>query len=198
MQAVLNFDWAVFRFVQEHLWGPFLDFLMPLITRLGDAGAIWIITAIVLLFFKKYRKYGFMMIAGLLFSLIITDNIIKPVIQRPRPFDLELWKDIFVYPDYVKRPHGYSFPSGHTSSSLAAATVLIFSKKKPVYIPAMILALLIAFSRIYVHVHYCTDVLAGLLAGIIYALLAFLLVEKLIPFIAAKVKGRKNKGKQTA
>ncbi|HZK39111.1 MAG TPA: phosphatase PAP2 family protein [Clostridia bacterium] len=193
MQHILDFDWAIFQFVEKYLWSPFLDVLMPFITRLGDGGIIWILLAVVLLFFKKYRKFGFMMITGLLLSLLINDNILKPLISRPRPFELEAWKGIFHYPELIPRPDSLSFPSGHTSSSFAAAVVLIFTGKKGVYIPPLILAFLIAFSRIYVHVHYCTDVLAGMVVGIIYGLLAFLLVAKLAPFIQEKIKSKRIK-----
>lgn len=193
MQHILDFDWAVFQFVEKYLWGPFLDVLMPFITRLGDGGIIWIVLALVLLFFKKYRKFGLMMITGLLISLLINDNILKPFISRTRPFELEAWKGMFNYPQLIERPHSLSFPSGHTSSSFAAAVVLIFTGKKRIYIPPLILAFLIAFSRIYVHVHYCTDVLAGMVVGTLYGLLAFLIVAKLAPFIQEKIKAKRQK-----
>lgn len=193
MQHILDFDWAVFQFVEKYLWGPFLDVLMPFITHLGDAGIIWIVLAVILLFFKKYRKFGFMMITGLLLSLLINDNILKPLISRPRPFDLDVWKGMFIYPELITRPDSLSFPSGHTSSSFAAAVVLIFTGRKRVYIPPLILAFFIALSRIYVHVHYCTDVLAGMVVGTLYGLLAFLLVAKLAPFIQEKIKAKRLK-----
>ncbi|NLX93199.1 MAG: phosphatase PAP2 family protein [Clostridiales bacterium] len=196
MQHVLDFDWAVFQFVEKYLWGPFLDILMPFITRLGDGGIIWIVLAVLLLFFKKYRKFGIMMVAALLLSLLINDNILKPLINRPRPFNPEAWKTLeraFIYPELVPRPHGLSFPSGHTSSSFAAAVVLIFTGKKRIYIPPLILAFLIAFSRIYVHVHYCTDVLAGMVVGTLYGLLAYLLIAKLLPLIQEKIRVKREK-----
>lgn len=195
MQSVLDFDLAVFLFVEKYLWRPILDLVMPLITHLGDAGLVWIVLAVVLLFFKKYRKFGIMMAIGLLLSLIINDNILKPLIGRPRPFNLESWQGIFIYPELIARPHDFSFPSGHTSSSFAAAVVLIFTKKKQIYITALILAFLIAFSRIYVHVHYCTDVLAGIAAGTVFALLSLAIIDKAAPFIGKRIKAvRKNAG----
>lgn len=193
MQHILDFDWAVFQFVEKYLWCPFLDVLMPLITHSGDMGLVWIVLAVILLFFKKYRKFGVMMITGLLISLLINDNILKPLISRPRPFDLEAWKGMFNYPELIPHPDSLSFPSGHTSSSFAAAVVLIFTGKKRIYIPPLILAFLIAFSRIYVHVHYCTDVLAGMVVGALYALLAFLIVAKFVPFIQEKIKAKNKK-----
>lgn len=186
MQMILNFDWSVFQFIEKHLWCPALDFIMTFITRLGNGGIIWIVSAIALLFLKKYRKFGIMMIIGLLLSLIINDNILKSIIARPRPFNLEAWKGLFTYPNLIKRPGSYSFPSGHASSSFAAAVVLLFTRKKWLSIPALVLAFLIAFSRVYVHVHYATDVLAGIVAGTLYALLAVVIVNKLEPWFREK------------
>lgn len=193
MQHILDFDWAVFQFAEKYLWSPFLDVLMPFITKLGDGGVIWIVLAVLLLFFKKYRKFGMMMVTALLLTLLINDNILKPLIGRARPFDLEAWKGLFVYPELVPRPHGLSFPSGHTSSSFAAAVVLIFTGKKRMYIPPLILAFLIAFSRIYVQVHYCTDVLAGMVVGTLYGLLAYLLIAKFLPLIQEKIRAKREK-----
>ncbi len=193
MHAILNFDWSVFQFVEIYLWSPMLNIIMPFITRLGDAGLIWIVIAVILLFFKKYRKFGIMMVIGLLLSLIINDNILKPLIGRPRPFNYNDWPITFDYPDLITRPHDFSFPSGHTSSSFAAAVVLIFTRKKQFYIPALVLAFLIAFSRIYVHVHYTTDVLAGMIGGTLFALLAVFIANKLGNVIKEKTKNVKRR-----
>lgn len=195
MEAILEFDIAFFRFVEEHLWSPALDAVMVAVTTLGDGGLIWIALGAVLLFFKNYRRFGIMIFVALLFSLIINDNILKPLIARPRPFDLESWKTIFVYPELIERPSSLSFPSGHSSSSLAAAVVLLFSKNKKLGIPVLVFALLMAFSRIYVHVHYATDVFAGIVAGTVYALLAVLLVSRLEPLIKAKIATAREKKK---
>ena len=188
MNVLTSFDWSVFRFVEKYIWCPALDIIMPFITHLGDAGIIWIVFAVFLMCFKKYRKFGIMMAAGLLLSLIINDSILKPLIARPRPFNFEGWPGIFKWPALIAKPSDYSFPSGHTSSSFAAAAVLIFTKKKRIYIPSLVLAFLIAFSRIYVHVHYSTDVLAGIIGGTLYALLAVLIVNRIDSMIKNKKK----------
>ncbi len=191
MQAILDFDYAVFRWVEAYLWCPALDTMMAWITRSGDGGAVWIALAALLLFSKKTRKYGIIAMLGLLFSLILNDNILKPLFARPRPFDLDAWKGLFVYPGLIEKPHGFSFPSGHTSSSFAAAVALVFSGKKRLYVPALVLAALVAFSRVYVHVHYCTDVLAGVVSGIVCALLAAALVAGIERFLRRRNKSKK-------
>ncbi len=186
MDAILNFDWAVFQWIENYLWNPILDVFMTAVTYLGEGGIFWIAIGVSLLFSKRHRIVGFAVLAALLVHISINDLILKNIICRPRPFDLEAWKGIFNYPDLVSRPSSFSFPSGHSSSAFACATALTMTKKKSIYIPAFILAALIAFSRIYVHVHYCTDVIAGTLIGIIYGIIAILIVRALAPVVTKK------------
>ena len=89
MDAVYSFDLSVFEFIENYIWNPVLDVIMSVITTLGDGGIIWIALAICLLISKKYRKVGAMMACGLIFSLIFTDSVIKPLVNRPRPFNYE-------------------------------------------------------------------------------------------------------------
>jgi undecaprenyl-diphosphatase len=98
--------------------------------------------------------------------------VFKQIFERPRPFNFDGWPGEFIYPELVERPHSFSFPSGHTSSSLGAATPLLIKAKKKYGIPVFILALLIGFSRVYIHVHYPTDVIFGTLVGIIGGVIA--------------------------
>lgn len=193
MDAILNFDWAIFQWISNNLWSPALDGMMKVITTLGDSGIIWIVFGLALVCFKKYRKVGIMVLAALLFSLIFTDLIIKPLVHRPRPFDLPQWFGQFVYPEIISRPGSLSFPSGHTSSSFAAASVLWFTRRKwQMSLLATVLAILIAFSRVYLYVHYPTDVLAGILAGITYGYMAYLLVAALEPVLTQKLGKQKK------
>lgn len=124
MEAILNFDLSVFRFVENYIWNPVLDVIMTIITYMGEGGVVWIIIALILLFTKKYRKCGVAMALGLIGSLVVVDWIIKPIVERPRPFNLEAWEGIFNYPNLVSKPSSWSFPSGHSSSSLAASVAL--------------------------------------------------------------------------
>lgn len=199
MEAIYNFDFSVFTFFEEHLWNPVLDVIMTVISTLGDGGIIWIAVAVCLLISKKYRKYGIMMAAGLVLSVIFTDGVFKNIFDRPRPYNYAAWGDSFVFPELVEKLTSTSFPSGHTSSSFAAAVPLFYcslSKRfdcpKYIGIPAIILAVLIGVSRIYVHVHYCTDVLGGLAFGVIYGICAVLIIDKLLPIVIKKVSERKK------
>lgn len=191
MDFIVNFDWAVFKFF-EKLWNPVLDVIMSVITYLGDDGIFWIILGVCLLIPKKTRRFGVYVLGGLAVAGFINNICLKELIQRPRPFNFNGWPEAFNYPNIVKKPSSWSFPSGHTSSSFGAAFPLLLRAKKKYGIPAVILALLIGISRIYVHVHYPTDIIGGIIVGIIGGLIATLLIDKVlypkvIPFIQTKI-----------
>ena len=172
LETLLNLDGGFLLFLQESVRNPILDNIMIFITSLGNGGMIWIAATIVLLIPKKTRKAGIMSAVALLGSLIINNNIVKNIVQRPRPFvtftDLQI---------IIPTPSEFSFPSGHTSSSFAAAAVFYRHLPKKLGLPAVILAGLIGFSRFYVGVHYPTDVIAGVLMGILLSYLAEYLVN---------------------
>ncbi len=193
VQSIYNFDWSVFQFFENHIWNSVLDVIMSVITRLGDGGLIWIASAICLLIPKKTRKAGIVVAVGLILSLLFTDVVLKPIFERVRPFNYTKWPEAFKYPDLVPKPHDWSFPSGHTSSSFAAAVPMLIMLKKRIGIPAVVLASLIGFSRIYIHVHYCSDVIGGLIVGIIYGVGAYMIVQYLVPWVVKKVKELKAK-----
>jgi len=173
----LNFDLPILDWIADNLRCGFLDFVMPLITKLGDAGIFWIAVAVLLLFIPKYRKIGLSMGAALLMGLLVCNLTLKPLIARIRPYDLQLERFGKTIQLLIATPHDFSFPSGHTIASFEGATVLLLMNKK-LGIPAMVLAALIAFSRMYLYVHYPTDVLASVVLGIGFAFLAKFLVQK--------------------
>lgn len=179
LDTLLNLDGGFLLFLQESVRNPILDNLMIFITSLGNGGMIWIVATIVLLIPKKTRKAGIMSAVALLGSLIINNNIVKNIVQRPRPFvtftDLQI---------IIATPSEFSFPSGHTSSSFAAAAVFYRHLPKKIGLPSVILAGLIGFSRLYVGVHYPTDVIAGVIMGILLSYLA----EYLVNLFAKKLK----------
>lgn len=157
----MNFDMAILDLIQSNIRTGFMDAIMPFITQLGDAGLIWIILSIGLIIPKKTRKIGFVMIIALILNGIICNIILKPMLARIRPFDVNTAIKLL-----INKPRDFSFPSGHTSASFTAASVLFFRKSK-LFVPSLVLAFLISFSRIYLYVHYPSDVLAGLVLGIL-------------------------------
>lgn len=153
---------------------PLLDKILAFITSLGNAGIIWIVLAIVLLILPKTRKTGIIVAAALLMDLILCNLILKNLVARVRPYDVNTAIAIL-----IKKPLDFSFPSGHTAASFAAMTALFLAKMKKAWIAALILAVLIAFSRLYFYVHYPTDVLGGAVVGILSGIIGYAIVEKL-------------------
>lgn len=174
LEAIQNFDVSVLLSIQEHLRVPFLNGIMPMITRLGDSGFIWILLGVILLFPKKTRRGAVDMLLCLALAFVINDLILKPLIARARPF-----YSIDELTTLINAPASFSFPSGHTNASFAAAFALtrIFGRKGTW---SYVLAVLIAFSRCYVGVHYPTDVLAGMVVGTSSAAAAYWLSRRFI------------------
>ncbi len=174
----VNFDLPILDWIAENLRCGFLDTTMPLITVLGNGGIFWIAVSVVFLLIPKYRKAGLAMGIALLMGLVVCNLTLKPLCARIRPYDFygEAMQLL------VATPHDFSFPSGHTIASFEAATALALHNKK-LGIPALILAGLIAFSRLYLYVHYPTDVIVSIGLGIAFAYFGAWLTKK----ISAKV-----------
>lgn len=183
MNSLNFFEIGILDWIAENCRCEFLDAVLPVITKFADKGIGWIILALVLICFKKTRKAGFMMGAALVFGLVIGNGILKNVIARIRPYDVNPFAVVL-----VPRLTDYSFPSGHTLASFEAAGVLMMTHRKTLGYPALVLAIIIALSRLYIYVHYPTDVLAGIVLGLLFAYLGYLLVN----FIYKKLDERKS------
>jgi undecaprenyl-diphosphatase len=164
MEFIQNIDNAVLEFIRVHMSSGILDSTMPFITRLGSGGLVWIAAALFFLASKKYRTDGLLLIISLLLSVLIGDIILKPLIARIRPFDVNTAVQLL-----IAKPTDFSFPSGHSMSSFAAA-VVIFHTNNKMGIAAFILAALIAFSRLYLYVHYPSDIIGGILIGVLISI----------------------------
>ncbi len=180
------FDLPILYWIQDNLTCAFMDFIMPLITLFGEGGIFWIAIAVVLLIFPKTRKIGLGMGIALLIGVLVCNVTLKNVVGRIRPYD-------FIGMDpaelLISGLGDKSFPSGHTIASFEAATVLLRNNKK-MGIPAMILAVLIAFSRLYLFVHYPTDVITSVVLGTIIAIIADNLAPKVLALIPTKKVGK--------
>ena len=173
-----GFDAAVFAFTHSlaELAGGIFTPLLGFITFLGESGWFFIALGVAFLFFQKTRKIGIAMLIALLFGLVFTNLTLKNIIVRHRPFATDA--QFYEYWQYVGGVHvgEFSFPSGHTTSAMAAGfAFFLFGNKKWSW-SSLVLALLVGFSRIYFVVHYTTDVLAGLIVGSVAGALACLLV----------------------
>lgn len=182
--SFVSAELSVLDFITEHFANPVLDKLMIFLSDICAHGEIWIAVALIMLCFAKTRRSGMGVAFALIFGLVIGNMILKPTVGRIRPYELTGFELI------VPKMHDYSFPSGHTLASFEAAGALLMTDKR-YGIPALVLAFMIAFSRLYLYVHYPSDVFAGIVLGLIFAFIAVKLTDSIItkhPAIVTPVK----------
>ena len=155
-----EYRFFILDWIQSHLRCGLLDIVIPIITSLGNGGAIWILCSITLLIFPKTRRAGASILVALILETLCCNLFLKPFVARARPCDVNTAVNLL-----IARPKDFSFPSGHTGSAFAATAALYFEKSR-LWIPAVVLSTLIAFSRLYLYVHYPSDVFAGMMIGI--------------------------------
>lgn len=159
---------------------PVLNPIMYFFTCLGNAGIFWILLALALLTVlpKRYRKVGLTMAIALILSLIMCNGVMKNFYHRVRPFVTDpTLQETELYGIFATI-HDWSFPSGHTSASFAAAVAMFMWYKKE-GTGALIIAALVSISRLYLTVHYPTDVLASLILGSLYGVIAYFITVAL-------------------
>ncbi|SMC21859.1 undecaprenyl-diphosphatase [Clostridium acidisoli DSM 12555] len=173
LKQINIFDNYVLFIINRKMKNKYLDKVMPVITSLGNLGVVWLAIAVILLFVEKNKSIGEVVILTMIFSTIVGEGIIKHLVKRVRPCNQKNNSTLLIV-----KPISYSFPSGHTLSSFAAAEVLsiYFINYKIIFIT---IALLIALSRIYLYVHYPTDVIAGMLIGILCSKLIFIILQEI-------------------
>ena len=150
---------SLLEWIQTHLRCEILDALMPVVSRICDHGEVWILLAVILVMVRRYRQSGAAVGCALVMELVACNLILKPLVGRLRPFAVDAAVELLIAP-----PADASFPSGHTAASFAA----VFALKASgcwLWKPGLVLAAAIAFSRLYLYVHWPSDVLAGALLG---------------------------------
>lgn len=180
----VSFDLPILDWIQANMANPFLDLIMPWITILGDAGIFWMAVAAILLFTKKHRQTGLGMAFAMMMGLVVCNMILKPWVGRIRPYDFQEELGVTIQL-LIDKQHDFSFPSGHTIASFEACTVMMLGSRK-LGIPATLLAILIAFSRLYLYVHYPTDVIASVILGTIFGIIGYALAKN----ISFSMKGK--------
>ena len=181
----VSFDLPILDWIQANLQSGFLDTIMPIITMLGDGGIFWIVCSVLFTLHPKTRRMGIAMAIAMAMGLLICNMILKPWVGRMRPYDYQIdilgktWNDLLVGGKLlVDTPHDYSFPSGHTIACFEASVAIMLSNKK-LGIPALIIAILVSFSRMYLYVHYPTDVIASVILGTTFAIIGHIVAQKM-------------------
>ena len=168
MNLLTQLDINILNFIQNNLTSPFLDKIMTTVTSLGNMGIIWIIMVIIFLSDEKYKKMAKTMIFCMLINAILINIILKPLVNRTRPFDLVQGIKLL-----VMKPTDPSFPSGHSAISFCSLVVILtMTKSRILKVFATILAILISYSRLYLYVHYPSDVLMGIILGSVISLVS--------------------------
>ncbi len=156
-----EFDWL---YALQEIHNPVLDAVMAFLSDIGNGGILWIALSVILMIPKKSRTTGFQMMLSIVITFVIGNLILKNVIMRARPCQIDETVALL-----VAIPSDYSFPSGHSMNGFTAAVALFYNNKK-LGTPALILAALIAFSRLYNFVHFPTDVFFGIILGTVVAI----------------------------
>ena len=161
LEAVEGVDVAILLFIQEHLRFAFLTPFVKGITHLGDGGIFWVVLALILLAIPRTRRTGALALVSMGLTALIVNIVLKPTLARIRPYDLYSVQALIPY------QVDYAFPSGHTASSFASALIYLRTLRRPFGILAVVLAALIGLSRLYLGVHYPSDVLGGFLVALV-------------------------------
>ena len=173
LEKITETDGRILLWIQENVRHDVLTPIVKAITYSGNWGAIMIAAVVILLIKPKTRKLGMMCGAALVVNLVICNLILKLAVARVRPYETIEGLELI-----VGKAYDWSFPSGHSSGGFAVGTVIFMETKKRVGVPVLILALLIALSRLYVGIHYPTDVLFGAIIGTVIGCVTCLILRR--------------------
>lgn len=175
MHIIQFIDESILLWIQNSIRFDFINPIIEFYTALGNKGIMWIVLSVIMICYKPTRKFGILSAIALVYSLIFTNFIIKPLVARPRPYvTMEELIPLVISHDVN------SFPSGHTSAAFAAG--IVWAKTMPncfLKTISIVQAVFMGLSRIYVGVHYPSDVVGGLFVGVICAYLAFITAKYL-------------------
>jgi len=187
LDSLLYLDEEILIYIQENIRNAPADAVMKAVTHLGDIGILWVLMILILLLSKKYAKTALIMAVALSLGLLITNMILKNSVQRTRPF--QNIENLF---PLINKPEDWSFPSGHATSSIGCGLVMLRNLPKKYGVSGFTIGLMIAVSRIYLGVHYTSDVAAGALIGTISALSSEKIIGKSEKIIEKRRKSKKS------
>lgn len=173
LETITNFDFSVLYWIQENLRTEWLDWICAFLSWAFQLGIPWLILGAVLFCFKKTRAAGAILVAAVVLTFFFNELAVKNAVNRERPCTIDQSVQLA-----IERPTSYSFPSGHTASCFAAVGTLLFTFKK-LGIPLMLFAVLMGLSRMYLFVHFPTDVIAGAALGLLMAWVTVLIFREL-------------------
>lgn len=171
--TILEAEGNLLLLIQEFLRYPIVDDIMIFVSKLGDKGIIWILLGIIFLFPRKTRRAAIISLVSLLCAHLLCNEVLKDYVGRIRPYEVVEGLQVL-----IAKPSDYSFPSGHAMCSFAAAIVYFRHQPRRLGVPMMVLAFLISFSRLYVGVHYPSDVILGAILGTVIAAVLVLIFGK--------------------
>ncbi|MBQ8966707.1 phosphatase PAP2 family protein [Ruminococcus sp.] len=175
IDKLLETDGQILLWIQENVRSDVLDPIVKAVTHMGDAGVIMIAAVLVLFIIPRTRRLGLLCGAALVINVLLNNVILKNAVDRTRPYEA-----INELHAMIGKQRDASFPSGHSSGSFCVASVIFRECRLRIGIPVLLLALSIALSRLYVGVHYPTDVLAGIITGTFYGIMTCVIYHKYI------------------
>ena len=185
--VVWALDFNILFWIQNFIRNDVFDVIIHFYTYLGEDVIIWIVLGLILLIPKKYRKTGIMVLGALVVMLVVNNIVLKNLIARPRP--------CWTYPEMVQlvhNPSSYSFPSGHTTSAFAVAFT-VFSQHKRLGKLIIVMASVMAFTRLYVFVHFPTDIYGGILVAMAITTFVCFMEKKISPKVDEIIQNIKAK-----
>ncbi len=174
---LLALDEKILLQLQDRIRRPKLNVWMRRISALGNGGFLWLACAAILLCIPPVRSVGIVIVCAQVIGVVLTNGLLKHLVARHRPFyKLKRLKPL------IKLPTDWSFPSGHTTSSVSASLLMVCMLPFYIGIPAVLMGAAIAFSRMYVGVHYPSDILGGAIMGALCAWGGFILMQTITQF----------------
>lgn len=173
LEWITNIDFSILYWIQENIRTEWLDSVCAFLSWAFQLGLPWIFLGVVLFCFKKTRAAGVILVAAVVLTFFFNELAIKNAVNRERPCTIDPTVELA-----IEKPTSFSFPSGHTASCFAAVGVLLFTHKK-IGIPLILFAVIMGLSRMYLFVHFPTDVIAGAAMGLLMAWVTVLIFKEL-------------------